>query len=638
MKGKVFRHGYGLLVGLLLQVLVVTAVGAQPLVQTGVSPLETPAAPAAIVVTHVEPRTMLNTSGAMLSIYGSGFTAQCVARLVGYGMLPTTVVNATALTAQVPAGVPSGVYALEVSDGATLFRLDNALTVTAPAPTPAPTAAPQPPPPGRPILTISNYSVEPASVRAGQEFVVNIAIYNNGSRAGENTMIVFPGTTFLPVGEPGHKLGQVHINHTVVVTQKLRAPASLSSGVQQIHVNLSANDWEGNHYDYAQTVPVEVTGVAPVTGQPKVTIESTTTEPPVLLPGAPFTLTLRLANRGSRTARNVFARCTSETAIPALGSDAVSTPQIAIEDAVTVTLPLLLDAAASGGRQRLDLFLAYEDPGGGIYTNQETIGVNVNASLTFQPQVLIGGYHTAPDFVQPGDPFTLTVEIANVGGGDAERLILALGGENGAALEPFSPLQTGNVIFVERLSGGATATVQWQLLADGAAQAKAYNLPLALAYDDAQGGRHSDTQRLSLLVRRRPEVQAIFYREPGELTAGAPTAVSLEVLNVGSRAVNITRLEATGDRLDIQAEGTPFMGPVESGGAAPLDVTITPRTSGPAEIVIHVTYRDDFNQPQTLTTTLTVNVAGGPGGPPPGPPRWGGGRERESRLPPFGGD
>ena len=70
------------------------------------------------------------------------------------------------------------------------------------------------------------------------------------------------------------------------------------------------------------------------------------------------------------------------------------------------------------------------------------------------------------------------------------------------------------------------------------------------------------------------------------------------------------------------------MGPVESGGAAPLDVTITPRESGPAEIIIHVTYRDDFNQPQTLTTTLSVNVASGPGNAiPPVVPSTGGEKE-----------
>ncbi len=596
---------------------VMLALQVQPVsLTTAQSPLAPPASqPMAFAITGIEPSTLVSTMGGTLSVYGGDFTENCVVRLVGYGLLPTTFVNESALTAQVPPGVPAGLYDVEVADGTNAVRVSQMLKVIAPTPTPAPPSAPEPPPPGRPILTIRNYSVEPQKVRAGQEFMVSVEIYNNGSRAGENTMAVFPGTTFVPVGEAGHLLWQLHINHTVVVTQKLRVPAGLSSAMHHVHINLSANDWEGNHYDYPQTVPVEVVGNAPVTGQPKVTIEGATTTPPVLIPGDPFTLTLHLANRGSRTAVNVFARCASDAVIPTSGSDAVSTPQIAIEDVATVTLPLLLDTAVAGGRQKFDIALAYEDYSGGTYNNQETIGVDINASLSAQPQLLIQEYHTQPDFVCPGDTFTLTVIVSNVGGGLAERLTLALGGENGAALEPFSPLQAGNVSFVAQLPGGATSTVQWRLIADGAAQAKAYNLPLALAYDDAQGGRHSDTQRLSLIVRRRPELQATFYREPEDLGVEAPTAVSLEVLNVGGAAVNIIRLQAMSEQMDIETEGMPFMGPVEAGSSAPLDVTVTPHEPGILDMVILVTYRDDFNQTQVLSLTLPVNVAGGPGNP-----------------------
>lgn len=640
MKKGIHQRVAMVIVGLALLWLGALPIEAGPLVQIGVSPLDTPAAPtampvpAAIVLTHVEPRVLLNTSGGTLSVYGRGFSAQCVVRLVGYGLLPTTFVNETALSAQIPPGVFAGVYTVEVSNSTAAVQLENALSILAPTPTPASTSVPEPPPPGRPILTVRSYSVEPSRVRAGQEFVVTITIYNNGSRAGENTMAVFPGTTFVPVGEPGHLLWQLPINHTAVVSQKLRAPSSLGSGVHQVQVNLSANDFEGSHYDYPQTVPVEVIGSAPVSGQPKVTIEDSSTDPAVLVPGAPFTLTLRLANRGSRTARNVFAQCTSALAIPMAQGDAVSTAQIGIDAVTTVTLPLLLDVAAPGGRQRLDIALSCEDFSGGAYSGEETVGVEVSAGLTFQPQVLIGRYRSTPDAIRPGDAFTLSVDLVNVGGGDAERLVLALGGENGAALELFSPLLAGNVIFVERLTAGETTTVAWRLLADGGAGARAYNLPLALAYDDPRGGRHSDTQRLSLMVRHQPEMQAIFYRKPEGLQIGAPAAISLEVLNVGSGAVNITHLGAASADMDVAVEGTPFMGTVEAGSSAPLDVTVTPHKSGAASITVLITYRDDFNQSQLLTTTLTVDVTGDAGhsSPVPASPSTGQLEKRETGI------
>ncbi len=280
-----------------------------------------------ITITSVEPQQMGSSSGGTLSVRGTGFTEDCVVRLNGYGFLSTVYLNEKALTAQVPPGVPAGTYDVEVSDGTESDTLPKGLKIVAPTPTPKPekpTTPEPPPPPGQPVLTIRNYTVEPEQVRPGQEFVVSIEIYNNGSRAGENTLAIFPGGTFLPLGEKGHKLWQLHINHSVVVSQRMRAPKSISNGVHQLQVHLEANDYEGSNYTFPDTIPVEVVGASSgiFTGKPKVVIEDVLTEPPVLIPGEPFSLTLRLANHGLRTAVNVFVTDgSSEMTIPAAGGD-----------------------------------------------------------------------------------------------------------------------------------------------------------------------------------------------------------------------------------------------------------------------------------------------------------------------------
>jgi len=86
-----------LILGLIAALATITAAAARPSPQ--------------LAITGVEPRTMLSTTGGTLSIYGTGFTTATVARLVGYGLLDTTLVNANALRAVVPPGVPAGVYA-----------------------------------------------------------------------------------------------------------------------------------------------------------------------------------------------------------------------------------------------------------------------------------------------------------------------------------------------------------------------------------------------------------------------------------------------------------------------------------------------------------------------------------------------
>jgi len=598
-----------------------------PTPTTTPTPTATPVSAGPLQLASIEPGTVINNAAHTLSIYGSGFTTDCVVRIAGYGLLGTTIVNATALTAQLPPGISAGTYTVEVSDGVRLATLANALKVKDPDPEPEPD---KPAPPGQPRLAVRNYTVEPAQVNAGDEFAVTIEIYNNGSRAGENTMAVFPGGTFLPVGDKGHMIWQLHINHTAIVSQRLRAPDTLSSGVQQVRIELSANDWEGNHFEFPTTVPVEVIGKSTSTGYsgaPKVVIEDVTTEPAILVPGDPFSLTLRLANRGSRTAVNVFTTAASgDMAIPASGSDTVSTPKIGIEETVTVTLPLMLGSIETGGRQSMAIALAYSDYDGGSYSDQQNIGVDINTSLIPQPQILIDAYATVPVFLAPGDTFTLSLQLANVGGGDASRLTLALGGQDGAALAPFIPLKSGNVLFVEELAKGERITLERQLVVDGSAEARAYSLPIALAYDDPRASRTEEIQRLSIIIRKRPELQVSFYRKPDMLSVGMPAPVALEIINVGRNAINVAGIEGSSPQMEIQEDGLPFIGPLDPGGSAPLDLLVTPSEGGTAQLLVTVSYRDDFNQIQVISDTLELDVIGGtedngiPGGLMPGSP------------------
>ncbi|MBL7066049.1 MAG: IPT/TIG domain-containing protein, partial [Anaerolineae bacterium] len=345
MRKIVLSIAVAMIAALAAALLLVTIAAARPLPQ--------------LELTGVEPDTLTSETGGTLSIYGSGFTTATLVRLVGYNVLDTDFLNENLLQATVPPGAPASTYDLQASasgtftDTADMDTLFAAVTIVGPTPvpTPRPTTVP-----GRPILTIRNYHVEPSRVVVGREFVVTIEVYNTGSRAGENTMVAFPGGTFLPVGETGHLLGQLHINHTAVVTQVMRVPSGLSSGSYNLQVNLSANDWEGNHYDYPQTIAVEVVGVGH--GRPQLVIEAAQTEPAALGPGDIFSLTLRLANRGDRTAtRVVIGAASADLAVPAGGSNVVAAEPVGINRTVTVTLPLVLGEVTQAGRLSLDISL-----------------------------------------------------------------------------------------------------------------------------------------------------------------------------------------------------------------------------------------------------------------------------------------
>lgn len=566
----------------------------------------------------IEPATLSTETGGTLSIYATGsagatFTTTTTVRLVGYGILSTHYVNPQALQAIVPPGLRAGAYKLVALDPFGNERELGTVQLFAPPPPPATPAPVEPPAPGQPLLTVRNYRIEPAQVKPGQEFKVYIEVYNNGSRAAENTMVIFPGGTFLPVGENGHVFWQTPINATFIASQTMRVPTSASNGVQSLQVNLSANDFSGAHYEFPQTLAVEVIGAssgsgAP-TGKPEVLIEDVHTTPAIIAPGTPFTLTMVLANRGSRTAINLKAVGDASMVIPAHGGGVATWDTLRINQTATLTLPLLLKPSKEGGRLGLPIALAYSDYNGGSYSGQQTVGIDVDTSLANRPQLLIDGYRTLPEKISPGDSFTLTLDVVNVGGGDAQRLTLALGGEDGENLGAFVPIEGSNVSFIPHIPAGGHASVAMRLMVAGNAETRAHNLPVALAYDISGGTREKGTQRVSLLVQRRPAFKISFYRPvEGTAMAGQPFQLPIELVNASSFRFTISELRASGEGLEFMGESSTYVGPLDPGGSWTLDAIAMQMEAGTAKVVVSVSYVDDLNQTQTYSDTLTVEV------------------------------
>jgi len=163
-----------------------------------------------------------------------------------------------------------------------------------------------------------------------------------------------------------------------------------------------------------------------------------------------------------------------------------------------------------------------------------------------------------------------------------------------------------------------------RLMVAGNAETRAHNLPIALAYDTGTGTREKDTQRVSLMVFRRPQFKVSFYRPvEGSAMVGQPFPLPIEVVNSGTARFNVPTLEATGDGLEFMGESSTYVGNLDPGGSWTLDAMAMAMEPGPLDVVVKVHYVDDLNQTQTYSETLTVEVMempsfeepGGPFGP-----------------------
>lgn len=459
-----------------------------------------------IIITAIEPGQINSETGGTLSVYGNGFTAGSVIRVVGIGIIPTTFINNEALTGQIPPGAPPGIYNVQVG-------LGN---------------------------------------EDGPNAVVNGAL-----------QIIGPTATPVPSATP--------------------------------------------------------TSASFVFGQPQLTIDQVQISPAALQPGQPFELQMVLANSGNWTAVDIeLALQSTDIAVPAAGSNVRIIPRIQYENSITLTLPLILGDVDLSGPQNLTFNMTYFDINGGSYTTQQSVGINVsNTTATptpaaSQPRLVLTTYGIEPEGeLAPGDSFVLTLNLTNVGDATTSDVLITLGGESGAALQPFALLNSSNIRYIESVGAGETVELQQTMLVAGNAASGVFTLPIDLSYDGTDGTPLTGTQVINLLVEKPPQFQVNFYRPVQLGFVDQPLDLPIEVVNIGRSLINISTIAVTSPEMTMENNSI-YVGPLDGGTSGSIDAVGFPQTGGMVDVLVSVNYLDDFNQPQIYEQTLSVEVEAPP--------------------------
>jgi hypothetical protein len=247
-----------------------------------------------------------------------------------------------------------------------------------------------------------------------------------------------------------------------------------------------------------------------------------------------------------------------------------------------------------------------------------------------RPQLLVTGYEIDQEQLQPGMGFTLNLTVQNKGNADAERVTLILGGGSttggtvdgtpvpgggldgaGGDFGEFAPVGASNVQTLGDLDQNDSLETSMALIVNAATEPGAYPVKVTFVYTDARNNSYEDDQVITLLVFKRPSVEMNFYTPVFDFFVGQPGSLPLQLVNSG-------RSSAVFGNFSVTAEGATFennsffVGTLDPGGFFPLDAVIYPEVGGPLDLVLSVNYTDDFNQPQVLTKTLTINVIDAP--------------------------
>jgi hypothetical protein len=384
------------------------------------------------------------------------------------------------------------------------------------------------------------------------------------------------------------------------------------------------------------TTNVEV-ATPSVPGRPLISVSTYNTGSAKLYAGSEFTLQVTLRNDGQAQANNVVVVFEGADFFPRETGGVRTAGSIGAGNSVTVSQKFLIgDALAWANIAPIRATVSYSDAAGVAYTESFTLSVvsaepassgtsaTATPNIPLRPQLVVIGYLTDVDPLQPGSIFTLTLDVKNLGTSDAKAVSVVVGGgvsggddmgtpqaggiSGGQSdLSTFAPMGSSNVVFMGDITKDAMVSVSQQLVVNVTAAPGAYTLKLSFVYSDAKGNRLIDDQVITLLVYSLPMVEVSFYRDPGMFTAGMDNMLPLQIINLGKKTYVLGNMKVTAENADVY-NNVLMVGALDPGGYFTLDASLFPYQEGPLELKIVINYTDDFNQPRVIEQVIPIEI------------------------------
>jgi hypothetical protein len=355
------------------------------------------------------------------------------------------------------------------------------------------------------------------------------------------------------------------------------------------------------------------------------------------------TLKVVMENVGKATAYNVQATFSSTDLVPTKTGGVVILGKVDYDQEVDVLQTFIVSAPIIGqGLIVADMTVTYYDAQGASYSDKFTLSIPVSGGAvsggggsvapTATPtgvkssQLVITGYSSNVEPLQPGEQFALNLTVQNVGNASAQRITMIVGGGSsgggggtpspggvsggGGDFSNFAPVGSSNVQSLGDLKAGEKIQALQNLVVNVSTNPGAYPLRVTFSYLNDKNEVISDEQVITLLVYSLPNVDVSFYRPLDPFYAGQAGVLPIQVVNLGRRFSVLGNIKIETQNGSVE-NGTGLIGSLDAGGYFTLDALFTPDQPGTVTLDVVIDYLDDFNQPRVITKKLEIEVQEG---------------------------
>jgi len=204
------------------------------------------------------------------------------------------------------------------------------------------------------------------------------------------------------------------------------------------------------------------------------------------------------------------------------------------------------------------------------------------------------------DEVTPNSEFQVKLKLKNEGSGIARDIKLKLSSDNFF-------LEGSDVISLDKLDAGTSKDLTLNLLAGSSIVKNVYAVPVNLDYKDHDGNSRSSTQKLSITVIDKAELNIKEVKiEPVKIKPGTEITIQIRIENVGEGDAENIKLQLVSE---IEGNKESYLGRLEKDDDSPAFFSGTVLTSGTKTDKLTITYSDDLGE-HTLTEEIKYTVKG----------------------------
>ncbi|HSQ93110.1 MAG TPA: S-layer protein [Methanoregula sp.] len=364
-------------------------------------------------------------------------------------------------------------------------------------------------------------------------------------------------------------------------------------------------------------IAIIVLVIAPVAGEPTVTVSDYQVTPQVLMPGDQGTVTVTLKNTASSASvTEKTGPLSSDTA----GTTTVTDINVYIEKALlegngievvgdsyqrigdlgpgqTIRITFLIRAPAKAGLYFPEVWI---DTRGGRSTRYP-VPVNVNTPIAVARLAVLGTAVTTPDAVKPGELVSVRLDLINSGESAADRVIVRLGNASTSIRS-----KDAELYHIRSIPAGGHAPVDLTLITDRMAEPGIATVPVTITYYTTDGSEHTEQAHINLLIQGDVEMGiASLETSPERIVAGEPFNLIIRIENAGTGdAKSVTA------KIDLPLSGTreAFLGKIKPGNDAPALFRLGGAPAGEHQYTVTITYNDEWGDHE-VTRPLSLSVA-----------------------------